>query len=203
MRVFFIIFFGILLSLNSNAQIDSVKEETLAIKAIPFPVLYGILYGYGVVGYIEKSISTKSSIALGYKYLSYDFFSSRSGENNVLIAEYKHILSRSKNENTYLIPYLKYRNMRYSEQIESNVVGSYLEKSLGIGLTYGTNESLVKSNRLTVDMFGGLGYFFKLDKEGRKFGSMVGPGVVPYEPDFIIHGFDLRIGALFGFNFLK
>lgn len=203
MRLLFLIVFFIQFSSNSNAQLDSASENIFAIKAMPFPVMYGLLYGYGVVGYIEKSISSRSSLTLGYKYLRYDFFSSRSGENNVLIAEYKHILSRSKNENTYLIPYLKYRNMRYSEQIESNVVGSYLEKSLGVGLTIGSRESLFKSNRLIFDGFGGLGYFFKLDKEGRKYGRMVGPGVVPYEPDFIVHGFDLRLGVLIGFNFMK
>lgn len=201
MRVLFIAIYFLLFTLNSNAQNDSSSRNIFALKAMPFPILYGVLFGYGAVGYIEKSITAKSSITIGYKYLEYGFHAD--GIHHVLIAESKHILSRNKNENTYLTPYLKYRNMRYSAQIGSGVYGEYQEKSLGVGLTYGTNESLVKSNRLTFDMFGGLGYFFKLDKEGRKYGSMVGPGVVPFEPDFIVHGFDLRIGALIGFNFMK
>jgi hypothetical protein len=203
MKVFFVLFLTIHFSLISNSQTDSASENVFAIKVMPFPIVYGIFYGYGVVGGIEKSISTKSSVTVGYKYLEYGFFSSSSGENSVFIAEYKHLLSRKNNESTYLIPYLKYRNMKYSEQIESSVVGSYSEKSLGVGLTYGTNESLVKSNQLTFDVFGGLGYFFKLEKEGRKYGGLVGPGVVAYAPDFLLHGFDLRIGALIGFNFMK
>ena len=201
MRIVFLLIFSIQFSLNLNAQTDSASENIFAIKAMPFPIMYGILYGYGVVGFVEKSISPKSSLTLGYKYLRYGFHAD--GKHHVMIAEYKHVLSKRDGVNSYLIPYLKYRDLTFNSQIESSVFGYYQEKSLGVGLTYGTSESIFKSNRITLDMFGGLGYFFKLDKEGRTYGRMVRPGVVPYEPGFIFHGFDLRIGALIGFNFLK
>jgi len=173
----------------------------LTFKAIPFPIVYGILYGYGFVGSIEKSITHKSSFSIGYKYLKYGYHAT--GEHDVFIVEYRQILSKKSNEYSYLIPYLKYRNMESNTQIESNVYGEYREKSLGIGLSFGTKESLSKTKRFTYDLFGGFAYFIKLDKYGRTYGNGIGPVFVPYEPDFIMHGFDLRIGALFGVNLLR
>lgn len=93
--------------------------------------------------------------------------------------------------------------MTFHSQLESSLYGEYSEKSLGVGLTFGSKSSIFESNRWTFDVFGGLAYFFKLEKQGRKYGSMVGPGIIPYEPGFIFHGIDLRIGALVGFNFMK
>ena len=199
MKLIWTLLFLILTSKNysQDSLIAISKLPWISIKAMPFPLTYGITFGYGYLGMIEKRIAKKQSICVGTKFMR--VMGAWESKNRLMLFEYRYYFKSYKEEANYLSPYLKLRDLYYYHYEGGGINQSYNENSLGLGLTYGHTIYLDKKNGLELNAFVGGGYFFNLESEGtRRFN---GSNYIEFNPEPIYTRFDLRFGVLLGFNF--
>lgn len=181
-----------------NAQDSSVRSSS-----IPKFSVRGVFIPYvSTIVMLEKSINNQTSLAVGFKQNNI-FIGSSQGKNNVLILEYRYYFSDSKKETYYLSPYLKLRELNLHQYFGYGSGLAYYEKSLGIGCCIGERYYLNKKRTLDINIFAGCGYFFNLGSNSNYKPDYYSPSMInEVNPDIIFTRLDMRIGALFGINFL-
>ncbi len=200
MKILWTLLFLILM--NRGYSQDSVAIDSklpwLSIKAMPFPLTYGVIFGYGYIGLIKKRLVKNQSICVGTKFMS-SFGGTLQLKNRLLLLEYRYYLKLERSEAQYISPYIKLRDLYYSDYEGAGVTNTYNENSLGLGLTYGHTFYLNKKKWLELNTFVGGGYLFNIGSKGST--RLSGFDYAKFEPSSIYTRFDLRLGFLLGFNF--
>ncbi|MBL7789128.1 MAG: hypothetical protein JNL75_04770 [Chitinophagales bacterium] len=186
---------------SQDSLIQRIEVPSLAVRFSPVLAPYGISIGIGVIGMFEKKLSDDNSICIGAKLVSFPGnFSNQT--NSLAILEYRFYYRGKQNKIVYFAPYLKLRNLIYSDSEGAGISHFYKEKSLGIGMSIGKLRYLKKSRSISINYFLGAGYFIPLETYGEtRLGSTILGNT--FVIDNIIARPDIRIGILFGFDLSK
>lgn len=173
---------------------------------MPMPYTFGFGVGLCLHGMIEYNINSKKSISFGFK----NSYNSDMGgymiqKNNCIISEFKHYFNKDKKSVHFIGTYFKLRDHSYYNYSGYREYSNYYEKSIGFGLFGGEKFIFDKNEHFFMTLFFGGGYFIGFDKQYyRTVGFSPGYSNSPHNNlGFFGNKIDIRIGALFGFQFKK
>lgn len=186
--------------INASTDTLAMKSPVLTVRLVPYPILYGTLHGYGIVGQVERNLYKKQYLNAGLKYIQYEDMGGYMGaKHSVFTLEYRKYHSENLNRKKYFAPYIKIRDLSYWEYESGGINKNYTENSIGIGFNIGKVKYLNKKHSLEMNTFIGGGYFIRFNKKGEinTYNRYIGK----FDPkDIILFNLDLRLGVIFGIN---